>query len=74
MAHNITPSDDIVSTHRAHQPTEPGFYKYEGARGSLIFCLDSFGNWWAVTDSPSVTRCVWAYIEQGLSVETLVRV
>ena len=72
MAHNITPEDSVASVNYP-EPTEPGFYYHPGSNNTLIYCLDYLGNWWAITSSPIMERCHWSYIEQSLSVETLVK-
>jgi hypothetical protein len=60
------------------EPDEPGFYKYTGGGQVMIFLLInsrySGKQWYAVSDSGTMDKCVWGYIEQALSVWDLEKI
>jgi hypothetical protein len=64
------------------EPTEPGWYTYNGGAQHMIFLLTrtmgwSSGEvdlrWWVVFDHGSIAGVDWGYIEQALGVWDLVR-
>lgn len=66
------------------EPTELGFYRYDGGRQNMIFLLTAvhdpvvFGEyarqWWIIFDNGSMDKCHWGYIEQALSIYKLVKI
>lgn len=62
-----------VETHSS-EPKEPGFYAYTGGNQIMVFLLDHSGQWHAIFENASVDPCAWEYIEQALSVYSLVRI
>ena len=65
-----TPTPERV-TLTAEEPTEDGWYAYDGGRQTMIFRLTR-GQWYVTTDSGQCDPCEWGYIEQALSVWNLV--
>lgn len=53
------------------EPTEDGWYAYDGGRQTMIFRLTR-GQWYVTSDSGQCDPCEWGYIEQALSVWKLV--
>lgn len=66
------------------EPTELGFYRYDGGRQTMIFLLTAIHDpavfdeyarqWWVIFDNGSMDKCHWGYIEQALSVYKLVKI
>lgn len=61
------------------EPTEPGWYAYDGGAQSMIFLLrsaeQSVGNrrqWFVILDNGGMDECEWGYIEQATGVYPLV--
>lgn len=54
------------------EPTTPGWYGYDGGRQVMIFHLREPHQWSVHMDNGTVADCVWGYIEQALSVYSLV--
>lgn len=52
------------------EPTEDGWYAYDGGRQTMIFRLTR-GQWHVTTDSGQCDPCEWGYIEQALGVWNL---
>lgn len=60
--------DDPSTPSGTDEPTETGFYYNDGAAQTMIYLLDGTGQWWAITDDLTTSKCQWEYIEQ--TVET----
>lgn len=54
----------------------PGFYRYSGGGQTMMFYLQSSGQWWVWgdLDIANAQKCEWGYIEQALGVWDLVRI
>lgn len=48
------------------EPTERGFYYNDGSAQVMIYLLGYGQQWYAVTDSPTMDKCDWGYIEQTI--------
>jgi len=66
-------ADNLVSP-EVKPPTKPGFYRYSGGNQVMIFLLLPSGQWYTIFDNGQMDACAWGYIEQALSVWTLVRI
>lgn len=56
----------------AEEPTDAGFYRYDGGAQLLQFMLHTNGQWYIWQENVLV-KCDWGYIEQALSVYNLVK-
>jgi len=54
------------------EPTTPGWYAYSGGAQTMVFYRDTQGKWSVHASNGEVSECDWGYIDQALSVWTLV--
>jgi hypothetical protein len=69
---NVLSWEELTGHSVTEEPTQPGWYIYEGAADLTVFYRSKTGQWWVHSDAGTVHPCVWGYIEQATGVYSLV--